>query len=549
MRTEGAEPVSGTLKREPSIPSFSARAVGVEGPRKRGPGRSQHALPAILVGVAIVALNVVTSRWHARERPVARNIEASHKMSPPPTFSLGSNISFSPPRRPVEHWEGDADALASAVAKRVAAPWTRRGVREEDTMNALHSLEECFLVQVVGGRVFVVSPHEGLYEMSDTTRIRRFEAVKLLHALAHEKESLPDVEFALCPDDCVTSQRFSAGEPEVLPRSPATARPSPTFTHVACRMSDNLPFHFWNTRRMGTFDDWDARAEKIRQWRRPFPWPARIPRAVFRGAMRRCYSPKQLEPDARSWRTCGRTRLKHLAHTEPLSRRVDVDVGDAPFIDTRVYPRARRPMLPMRQQEAYRYVINVEGNCGWADRLHILAFMGALVLHQETMCKEWYNLAMRPWVHYVPVDYYFDSLPDALRWAENHEADALRIVDNMNALASALLSRRGIRSYTRHLVRAFAPALNYTVRRRPGAEPAEDYFARQRGLATFNRIAAHEATYFITKHALLIANLALVLLGSVFLYHALPARESQLSAAPLAGRASSYDVEAPTLRK
>lgn len=540
-----------TLKRGQSVPSFSTRAVGGEGPRKHGPGRSTHALPAILVGVAIVALNVVTSRWHSRERVVARNIETSHKMSPPPTFSFGYNISFHPPRRPVEHWRGDANALASGVAERLVRPWIRSGVSEEDTMNALHSLEECFLVQVVGGRVFVVSPHESLYEMSDTTRIRRFEAVQLLHALAHEKDSLPDVELALCPDDCVTSQRFSRGEPEVLPRTPATARSSPTFTHVACSVSDNLPFHFWNTRRMGSFDDWDTRAAKIRRWREPYPWSARIPRAVFRGAMRRCYSPKQLEPDARSWRTCGRTRLKHLAHTEALSRRLDVDVGDAPFIDPRVYPRARRPMLPMQQQEAYRYVLNVEGNCGWADRLHILAFMGVVVLHQETMCKEWYNLAMQPWVHYVPVDYYFDSLPHALSWAENHEADALRIVDNMNALASSLLSSAGIRAYTRHLVRAYAPALNYTVRRRPGAEAAEEYLSRQRGAATFTRIAVHEVTHFVTKHALLIANLALVAIGSAFLVRALPTRseEAPLIGSPLASRPSAYDLEALTQRK
>ena len=43
----------------------------------------------------------------------------------------------------------------------------------------------------------------------------------------------------------------------------------------------------------------------------------------------------------------------------------------------------------------------------WADRGKMLLLSGAVLLWQETMCREWYTLLLQPWVHYVPVDYHF----------------------------------------------------------------------------------------------------------------------------------------------
>lgn len=39
----------------------------------------------------------------------------------------------------------------------------------------------------------------------------------------------------------------------------------------------------------------------------------------------------------------------------------------------------------------------------------MLLLSGAVLLWQETMCREWYTLLLQPWVHYVPVDYHFQG--------------------------------------------------------------------------------------------------------------------------------------------
>lgn len=43
------------------------------------------------------------------------------------------------------------------------------------------------------------------------------------------------------------------------------------------------------------------------------------------------------------------------------------------------------------QENMFKYIVSVEGNGGWADRLSHLMFYDVGVIVQEHPCKEWYE--------------------------------------------------------------------------------------------------------------------------------------------------------------
>ena len=59
--------------------------------------------------------------------------------------------------------------------------------------------------------------------------------------------------------------------------------------------------------------------------------------------------------------------------------------------------------------------VHVEGNGGWADRLRHLLLSGMLVLKQQTGVREWWEVPLQPWVHYVPVSSTLHNLSQAAK--------------------------------------------------------------------------------------------------------------------------------------
>jgi hypothetical protein len=183
----------------------------------------------------------------------------------------------------------------------------------------------------------------------------------------------------------------------------------------------------------------------------------------------------------------------------------------------------------------------VEGNSGWADRARLLMLLrqdaeeggdvtvakrggwrngvrevgeadGPVLLMQETMCREWYTLLLEPWSHYLPVDYFFETLLPTTDWlrgtarrdavqgdavqggvppqdagevgsrgaadtvAARKGSDATRkdmyiasVRRNIRQYADAVLTREAAAEYARALLINHAALLKYKIRRRTGA--------------------------------------------------------------------------------
>ena len=67
--------------------------------------------------------------------------------------------------------------------------------------------------------------------------------------------------------------------------------------------------------------------------------------------------------------------------------------------------------------------------------------MGNALIVQEQQCVEYYGVTLKPWKHYIPVDYWFRNLTDAVMWAEYHPAAVQRMMASSSSLPARLIAR------------------------------------------------------------------------------------------------------------
>ena len=115
---------------------------------------------------------------------------------------------------------------------------------------------------------------------------------------------------------------------------------------------------------------------------------------------------------------------------------------------------ARQSMA--QQAAAVQMVVYVEGSGGWADRLRGLLLSGMVVLKQATVAHQWFEPALRPYEHYVPVSRTLHNLTAAIRWVRANAARAQAIVAAGAELAAQLHASDALVGYTAALFRGYA---------------------------------------------------------------------------------------------
>jgi hypothetical protein len=76
---------------------------------------------------------------------------------------------------------------------------------------------------------------------------------------------------------------------------------------------------------------------------------------------------------------------------------------------------------------------------------------------------------MEPWVHYIPVDHLFTSLPDVVAWAVQHDDMVREISTNADRYFDAVLSEAACRRRLEILLLEFSKLFTYKVSRNAGA--------------------------------------------------------------------------------
>jgi hypothetical protein len=95
---------------------------------------------------------------------------------------------------------------------------------------------------------------------------------------------------------------------------------------------------------------------------------------------------------------------------------------------------------------AYKYLISVDGvGAAWKRVATILASGSVLLLHHRW--TQFFNPALTPWVHYVPLEYDLSDLLERYEWLEAHPAQAQAIAENGRRVARAVLRPAALETY------------------------------------------------------------------------------------------------------
>jgi hypothetical protein len=293
----------------------------------------------------------------------------------------------------------------------------------------------------------------------------------LLHAAVVSGHVGP-FEATFCLEDCVMSEKLFSGLRHIGTSYPRLPDPLPVFSIVKCKGSMNIPFPVWDSA-TGVFEDWAARIEEIEAISKARPWYRRREQAVFRGGQRTCTygrgTPNALPgletpPTDPRWKQCGRTALLYNALSSDFPRLFNVSLSDGyDFSAVLPRPAAAPQRLTQEEQEDFRFVIYAEGHCQWANRLHNLLFMGAAILFQDTQCIEPFGMLLRPFVHYIPVDYTFSNLTAAMLWARSHTAEVRRIIRAQHRYAKRYVTPQAVRLYVQGLMTEYSKLMTYKV--------------------------------------------------------------------------------------
>lgn len=304
---------------------------------------------------------------------------------------------------------------------------------------------QCILFQIISKRVYMMDPYEVPRNSKPFYRTRINEVIWILSKLA-ETGRIRDTEFLVAIHDCVQT----VNKPHTY-RGAHYQESNPTFTIVSCNFSNNIPFPMWEgADRDGGFFGWDAytRAYAVDST----PWNAKKPSAVFRGSNRPSMYFRNKDDADRHCNSVGRTRLIYLQREHPDW--FDVSVGGRCGGQHHVLKR-----LSPHEHHQFKYIMYMEGNCGWADRLRHQIFGPSAIIKQETPCRQFFEPLMAPLVHYIPTDFFLTDTVRQISWARENDNVVRQIVKNANEFANNFLTRSGIEAYIEVLLEEYTKLL------------------------------------------------------------------------------------------
>lgn len=340
------------------------------------------------------------------------------------------------------------------------------------------------VVQYVGGALLLVDPmdhctcsrtgYPGLDWAFLGRRCRAF--LDILDDALSTDVSIPDFELILNVEDFPGHARFPFTSP-----TNASLLPPPIFSVLRCWPKGGFAVPMPGSHSNFLLDAIDPNLDRYAL--NTVPLQQRESLAVFRGGLDRgCSEERDVFMLTTANRplinksTCGRGLLKSIASAHP-------DL---------INLNATRISL-LEQSRAFRYVLNVEGWGGWADRLEELLATHMAVFVQETQCDQWFEPLLKPFVHFVPFAHDLRNLPGRVRWANAHPALVQRIVNESVAFSRRYLRRDGLRAYLRVLLRAYARQLTYKVQPRTGGLTM--VYLRANGVGSMPLCSAPERFY------------------------------------------------------
>jgi hypothetical protein len=334
---------------------------------------------------------------------------------------------------------------ARAAAQRALQPWRSLGGITPEHVRGTRAFGKQYveLIHVVNRTVHVFAFGPRAFRF-DFLRLRYLQVAKLVQRIADADLSFPDLEISFSIKDFPFAQ-IPGSNLSVTPPAYWAPDPLPALTMITCLDSYSLAFPSVSTcSGEGPWSTWEETYRRARAAAERVPWEQRVSKAIFRGGFSRTCNVgadgggRGGTPSPTDTSECGRGLLFNMFRHE----NADVDVAGA--------------RLSLAEQERFKYVIYAHGHGQWASRLRLHLAGGRVLLKQLGVCDEFYATQLLPFVHYVPVDYNWRNLTEAVEWARKSDGEARKLVRNMNRYAhSAVGTLDRVAEYGRRLLRGY----------------------------------------------------------------------------------------------
>ena len=174
-------------------------------------------------------------------------------------------------------------------------------------------------------------------------------------------------------------------------------------------------------------------------------WHSKIEKAFFRGSGTGCFSDNRNPRFRGSRMSKDRPDLLDAGITRCVQRdKMEDDIFTQmhpAFLDFKLYEE-----VPMPAFGKYKYILNIKGN-GAAYRLPYLFFIGSLVIIVQTKFALWFEPALVPWKHYIPVREDLSDLVEIIEWCKVHDAKCQKIALNGLEFAKEWFTKENITFY------------------------------------------------------------------------------------------------------
>lgn len=185
-----------------------------------------------------------------------------------------------------------------------------------------------------------------------------------------------------------------------------------------------------------------------------YPWKSRSPKSIWRGAMTGIGL-----FDSNTFLTAQRSHLISMSLKHP-------DLIDAKFssitqcLDPDIiiskFPQYFSESLKITEHLKYKYQILADGNsCAYA-RAYWQLFSNSVIFKHNSPNVQWYYRALKPFVHYIPVESNFNDLATKIQWAIDHDDQAEKIARSARTFALKNLQKSDIYLYLYRLLCAYA---------------------------------------------------------------------------------------------
>jgi len=195
---------------------------------------------------------------------------------------------------------------------------------------------------------------------------------------------------------------------------------------------------------------WDLHRDSLAKASSDWPWSKKENKAFFRG------SRTSSERDPLVLLSRRRPELVDAAYTRNQAWKSDKDTLGAPPAEE----------VALKDHCRYKYLFNYRGVAA-SFRLKHLFLCRSLVFHVGDEWLEFFYEALRPWVHYIPVDSDSDmgQLEELIEFALHHNDLAEKIAENGRKFIEDNLRMKDVSDYWAKLVTEYTGLLDYEVKK------------------------------------------------------------------------------------